>query len=98
MSFPWFRAKLSVENGLSSEEETLPRVSRSLHDPDALIQRGVRLVFEPGRLIADVARDIGLPVETLRTPCVRSRPIRACGPIYRPARSPRRSSVRSART
>jgi len=58
MSFPWFRAKLSAENGLSSEEETLPRMSRSLNHPDALIQRGVRLGFEPGRLIADVARDI----------------------------------------
>jgi transposase len=31
-----------------------------------LIQRGVRLALESGRPIAHVARDIGLPAETLR--------------------------------
>jgi transposase len=34
--------------------------------PDELIQRGVRLALESGRPIAHVARDIGLPPETLR--------------------------------
>ena len=34
--------------------------------PDELIQRGVRLAMESGRPIAHVARDIGLPPETLR--------------------------------
>jgi transposase len=34
--------------------------------PDELIQRGVRLVLESGRPISHVARDIGLPPETLR--------------------------------
>jgi len=34
--------------------------------PDELIQRGVRLALESGRPIAHVARDIGLPAETLR--------------------------------
>ena len=34
--------------------------------PQALIDRGVRLVLESGRPIAHVAKDIGLPPETLR--------------------------------
>jgi transposase len=34
--------------------------------PDELIDRGVRLALESGRPIAHVARDIGLPAETLR--------------------------------
>jgi transposase len=34
--------------------------------PEELIDRGVRLVFESGRPIAHVAKDIGLPAETLR--------------------------------
>jgi transposase len=34
--------------------------------PEELIQRGVRLVLESGRPVAHVARDIGLPAETLR--------------------------------
>jgi transposase len=34
--------------------------------PNELIERGVRLVFESGRPIAHVARDLGLPPETLR--------------------------------
>jgi transposase len=34
--------------------------------PDELIERGVRLALESGRPIAHVARDIGLPSETLR--------------------------------
>ena len=34
--------------------------------PPELLDRGVRLVFESGRPIAHVARDLGLPSETLR--------------------------------
>ena len=34
--------------------------------PEELLARGVRLVIESGRPIAHVARDIGLPPETLR--------------------------------
>jgi transposase len=34
--------------------------------PEELIQRGVRLVLESGRPISHIARDIGLPPETLR--------------------------------
>jgi transposase len=34
--------------------------------PQELIDRGVRLALESGRPIAHVARDIGLPAETLR--------------------------------
>jgi transposase len=34
--------------------------------PDELMQRGVRLVFESGRPIAQVARDLGVHHEALR--------------------------------
>jgi transposase len=34
--------------------------------PQELIDRGIRLVFESGRPITHVARDLGLPAETLR--------------------------------
>jgi transposase len=34
--------------------------------PEELLQRGVRLALESGRPISHVARDIGLPAETLR--------------------------------
>lgn len=34
--------------------------------PEELLQRGVRLVLESGRPISHIARDIGLPAETLR--------------------------------
>jgi transposase len=34
--------------------------------PEELVQRGVRLALESGRPISHVARDIGLPSETLR--------------------------------
>ena len=34
--------------------------------PEELIERGIRLVFESGRPIAHVTRDLGLPPETLR--------------------------------
>jgi transposase len=34
--------------------------------PEELLERATRLVFESGRPIAHVARDLGLPAETLR--------------------------------
>jgi len=34
--------------------------------PEESVERGVRLALESGRPVAHVARDIGLPVETLR--------------------------------
>ncbi len=34
--------------------------------PEELIARGVRLALESGRPVSHVARDIGLPAETLR--------------------------------
>jgi transposase len=34
--------------------------------PEELIQRGVRLALESGRPVAHVAKDLGLPSETLR--------------------------------
>jgi transposase len=34
--------------------------------PPELLARGARLVFESGRPIANVARDLGVPSETLR--------------------------------
>ena len=41
-------------------------MSRPRKYPDELVQRGVRLALESGRPISHVARDIGLPAETLR--------------------------------
>jgi transposase len=41
-------------------------MSRPRKYPEELIARGVRLVLESGRPVAHVARDIGLPAETLR--------------------------------
>jgi transposase len=41
-------------------------MSRPRKYPEELIDRGVRLALESGRPVAHVARDIGLPAETLR--------------------------------
>jgi transposase len=41
-------------------------MSRPRKYPQELIDRGVRLALESGRPIAHVAKDIGLPAETLR--------------------------------
>jgi len=41
-------------------------MSRPSKYPDELRERGVRLVFESGRPIAHVARDLGVHRETLR--------------------------------
>jgi transposase len=41
-------------------------MSRSRKYPEELLERATRLVFESGRPIAHVARDLGVPSETLR--------------------------------
>lgn len=41
-------------------------MSRQRKYPTELLDRGARLVFESGRPIAHVARDLGVPAETLR--------------------------------
>jgi transposase len=41
-------------------------MSRPRKYPEELIQRGVRLAIESGRPVAHVAKDLGLPSETLR--------------------------------
>jgi transposase len=41
-------------------------VGRPKKYPDELIERAVRVVLESGRPIAQVARDLGLPAESLR--------------------------------
>jgi transposase len=41
-------------------------MSRSRKYPRELLDRGARLVFESGRPIAHVPRDLGVPSETLR--------------------------------
>jgi transposase len=41
-------------------------MARAKKYPDELMDRGVRLVFESGRPIAHVARDLGVPAEALR--------------------------------
>jgi transposase len=41
-------------------------MSKARKYPEGLLERATRLVFESGRPIAHVARDLGLPSETLR--------------------------------
>src|SRR3954453_13981112 len=41
-------------------------MARPLRYPRELLDRGARVVFESGRPIAHVARDLGVPSETLR--------------------------------
>ncbi len=41
-------------------------MARSRKYPEELLERGTRMVFDPGRPIAHVARDLGIPHETLR--------------------------------
>jgi transposase len=48
------------------EEVEDPLMSRPREYPPELLDRGARLVFESGRPIAHVARDLGVPSETLR--------------------------------
>jgi transposase len=48
------------------ERKAAVSMSRPRKYPPELLDRGVRLVFESGRPIAHVARDLGVPSETLR--------------------------------
>jgi transposase len=48
------------------EEVEDPVMPRQRKYPAELLDRGARLVFESGRPIAHVARDLGVPSETLR--------------------------------
>ena len=41
-------------------------MSRPETRPEELVQRGVRLALESGRLVAHVARDLGINSEVLR--------------------------------
>ena len=41
-------------------------MSRPRKYPEELLDRGVRLVIESGRPVAHIAKDLGLPSETLR--------------------------------
>ena len=47
-------------------EEGFSVMPRQRKYPPELLDRGARLVFESGRPIAHVARDLGVPSETLR--------------------------------
>jgi transposase-like protein len=80
-----------------------PAMSRPRKYPKELIDRGVRLAIESGRPVAHVARDIGLPSETLRKAARRAeadqglRPdlaiAAAIAPILRTCRAVDRRSV-----
>jgi len=52
--------------GLRWRREKSAVMPRARKYPEELLERGTRLVFESGRPIAHVARDLGLPSETLR--------------------------------
>ncbi len=51
---------------LSSKETLFHATTEAKKYPDELMDRGVRLVIESGRPIAQVARDLGVPPEVLR--------------------------------
>ena len=65
--------------------------------PQELIDRGVRLVFESGRPIAQVAADLGMHPEALRKR-VRQAEIDPVDATVSPARSTRRSRGCGVRT
>ena len=52
--------------GFHPAERNSRVMPRARKYPEELLQRGTRLVFESGRPIAHVARDLGVPSETLR--------------------------------
>lgn len=45
--------------------------------PEELLDRGARMVFDSGRPIAHVARDLGIHHETLRSGCAGPKPMKA---------------------
>jgi transposase len=56
----------SSKRGFRPSQEELDVMARPKKYPDELMDRGVRLVFESGRPIAHVARDLGVSAEALR--------------------------------
>jgi transposase len=56
----------SSKRGFRPFQEELHVMARPKKYPDELMDRGVRLVFESGRPIAHVARDLGVSAEALR--------------------------------
>ena len=52
--------------GFAWRKEKSPAVSRARKYPEELLERGTRLVFDSGRPISHVARDLGVAPETLR--------------------------------
>jgi transposase len=52
--------------GLAWRKEKSHVMARARKYPEELLERGTRLVFESGRPIAQVARDLGIESETLR--------------------------------
>src|SRR5664279_6611549 len=52
--------------GFAWREEKSPSMPRARKYSQELLDRGARLVFESGRPIAHVARDLGIEGETLR--------------------------------
>jgi transposase-like protein len=61
---------------LRRKEESL-RMARARKYPEELLERATRLVFESGRPIAHVGRDLGIAPETLANTCVESKVMRA---------------------
>ena len=52
--------------GFVWRKEKSPVMPRARKYPQELLDRATRLVFESGRPVAAVARDLGIPSETLR--------------------------------
>ena len=64
--------------------------------PEELLERGVRLIFESGRPVVHVARDLGIHPETLRKRVRQAEPrwrIRTCELGFAP-RTPNPGSLR----
>jgi transposase len=64
-------SQAGFDGGLDSRvlpwgEEGFKAMPRPRKYPPELLDRGVRVVIESGRPIAHVARDLGVPAETLR--------------------------------
>src|SRR5437588_13115535 len=67
--------------GFAWRKEKSPVMPRARKYPEELLERGTRLVFESGRPIAHVARDLGIESEWLFAgTSARSEPVRARGP------------------
>jgi len=55
-----------LKRGFRSSREELHLMPRPRKYPDELMQRGVRLVIESGRPVAQIAADLGVHPEALR--------------------------------